>query len=154
MKNLLIKSTVALGALVAVAAIFSCPVTFINDSGNTLFAFDENYNEGHILAPGAQHVYGNEGRHPVVTFYTLLPDGGYKKSCRIIQIACALFPQDKIVSLSAAMKGEFNKKVFKMIDFAVTPEVLPCCQHEGGDHSGHEGHDMKVDEPISTIDEE
>src|SRR5438045_2055404 len=95
-----VGQVIALGALVAVSAAFGCPVTFINDSGNTVFTFDENYNEGHILAPGEKHTYGNEKRHPVVTFYNLIPENGsYKKSCRIIQIACALHPVDKIVSL-------------------------------------------------------
>jgi hypothetical protein len=147
MKSLSIKILVALGALVAVVAIFGCPVTFINDSDNTIFTFDENYNEGHILAPGEKHVYGNEKRHPVVTFYTLTPDG-YKKSCRIIQTACALHPADKIVSISAAMKGELNKGVFEVIDFALNPEVLPCCMHD------KQKMDMATDEPLNTMDEE
>jgi len=142
-------SIAALGALLATTAAFGCPVTFINDTGNTVFAFDENHNEGNMLAPGTQHIYGNEGRHPVVTFYTLMPESNsYKKSCRIIQRACALYAIDKIVSLAAAMKGEINKGVFEVIDFALNPEVPPCCMHEG------EGNEMAVDEPISTMDEE
>lgn len=139
----------ALGALLATAAVFGCPVTFINDTSDTVFAFDENYNEGNMLAPGKQRIYGNEGRHPVVTFYTLAPGSdSFKKSCRIIQRACALYAIDKIVSLTAAMKGEINKGVFEVIDFALNPEVPPCCMHEG------EGHEMAVDEPLITMDEE
>lgn len=144
MKNLL---KVALVALFATSAAFGCPVTFINDTNNTIFAFDEMYNEGNILAPGKQHIYGNEGRHPAVTFYVLIPNGDtYKKSYRIVQKQCALYPSDKIISLTAAINGEISQEIYVVTNFALNPEVPPCCMHEGGEHT--------MDEPINTMEEE
>lgn len=144
-------SIALLCSIIIVSSAFGCKVHFINDTNNTLFAFDENHNEGHMVASGEQHAYGEKGRHPVVTFYIQLPDGSFKKSYRVMQKACALVESDKIISLTAAINGTINMDIYAVTNFDLNPEKPSCCMHDGDG----EGHDMPaVDEPLTSMDEE
>lgn len=136
-------------SMLVVSSAFGCRVEYINDTNNTFFAFDENHNEGHMVAPGEQHAYGEKGRHPVVTFYTQLPDGSFKKSYRIIQNACAMNEADKILPLTAAINGSINMDIYSVTNFDLNPEKPACCMHDGDGQAK-----AAVDQPLTSMDEE
>lgn len=135
------------GLFVAVL-IFGCPITFINDTDNTVFAFDDGFNVGDVIPIGDQRTYGAKGRHPMVCIFTQNEDGSFKKTYRVNQKACAINDEDKIVHLSTVGKDVLNKDIYDEIDLLTNPEIPPCCAHHD------EKAAMQMDEPLSTLDEE
>lgn len=145
----------ALCALFSVASTFGCRVTFINDTEYTVFAFDDGNNEGNIVEPSDKVFYGEKGRHPdVILYIQAAPDNpSFKKSYRVLQIACALNEADKILPISKIVKDEINKDIYTISNFANGVDTLTCCEHHGSSMN-HENHAMAIDEPLSTMDEE
>jgi|GEM_PF-4907632 len=154
MKRLLILilliSVVAMGTSLMQA----CPITFINDTQSIVFAFDAGYNEGNILKPGDQHVYGANDRHPDVTLYlqSTPESAGFKKSYRVEQKQCAMFPEDKIIKLSLIIANDrsISTDIYAITNYTTGMDILTCCGHPGSEMD----HAAVTDEPLSTMDEE
>lgn len=142
----------ALCALLSVASAFGCRVTVVNDTDYTVFAFDDGYNEGNVLESGDKGFYGEKGRHPDVTLYIQVApgDNSFKKSYRVLQIACALNEADKILPISKIVKDEINKDIYTISNFANGMDTLTCCGHHGSPMN----HERAIDEPLSVMDEE
>lgn len=151
MKRLLLSVLIA-GLYISSA--HGCPITFVNDTQYRVFAFDMGYNEGNIMEPGQQRVYGAETRHPDVTIYMQSVAGSdtFKRSFHIEQKQCALHDADKTIRLSSviANDGTISTDIYAITNYTTGADILPCCAHHGSPMN----HSQVMDEPVSAMDEE
>lgn len=148
-----------LSVLFVAVLIFSCPITFINDTDNSVFAFDDGFNVGDVIPVGDQRTYGAKGRHPMVCIFTQNGSssaeapadrlGSFKKTYRVNQKKCAASDADKIVNISTIGKDVLNKEIYDEIDLLENPELPPCCMHHDEEQAA-----QQLDEPLSALDEE
>src|SRR5580700_1888497 len=94
---------------------FGCQITLLNDTDQAIFAIDEDVSEGTMLNGTEQADFGSMHRRPqVVVYIQILPEGVFTKSYLVSQDACALQDSDKLITLSAIIKGQYNRDIFSV----------------------------------------